>query len=162
LKRWLNETTIPIGRRILDITGKTVNSYSFTVAHDSKNVTQFKIKQDISPVDFTVEAYIQPIVNNSETYNVHLEFFTVDDTTPDYFQLSVMTFSTEENILSDNFKMETVQIINEFKTDMLPYNFTADSKVDPFLLIEITTDNGYGQTYKNKRTYSLESFAFLK
>lgn len=38
---------------------------------------------------------------------------------------------------------------------ILPYNFTIDSNLDPFLVIEVTSDNGYGSIYRDKKNYEI-------
>jgi hypothetical protein len=35
------------------------------------------------------------------------------------------------------------------------YNFTIDSNIDPFIVIEVTSDNGYGQNYTVKKNYEI-------
>ena len=35
------------------------------------------------------------------------------------------------------------------------YNFTIDSNIDPFIVIEVTSDNGYGQNYTTRKTYEI-------
>ena len=51
-----------------------------------------------------------------------------------------------------------VQNIKEYRTidnagnlNLLPFNFTVDINVDPFCVIKVTSDNGYGQNYTVKR-----------
>jgi len=36
-----------------------------------------------------------------------------------------------------------------------PYNFTVDTNIDPFIVIEVTSDNGYGQIYTTKKNYEI-------
>jgi photosystem II stability/assembly factor-like uncharacterized protein len=36
-----------------------------------------------------------------------------------------------------------------------PYNFTIDSNIDPFISIEVTSDNGYGQIFTQKKNYEI-------
>jgi len=36
-----------------------------------------------------------------------------------------------------------------------PFNFTVDSNIDPFIVIEVTSDNGYGQIYTTKKNYEI-------
>ena len=38
-----------------------------------------------------------------------------------------------------------------------PYNFTIDTNIDPFVVIELTSDNGYGQTFTVKKNYEIRS-----
>jgi len=46
-------------------------------------------------------------------------------------------------------ELSTIQIIDEFRDgdDFLPFNFTLDSNIDPYVIIEVSSDNGYGQNY---------------
>lgn len=48
-----------------------------------------------------------------------------------------------------------VQTLNYYKVDMLSINFTIDSNIDPFIAIEVTSDNGYGQIYTTKKNYEV-------
>ena len=36
-----------------------------------------------------------------------------------------------------------------------PFNFSVDSNIDPFITIEVTSDNGYGLTYTSKKNYEI-------
>jgi hypothetical protein len=36
-----------------------------------------------------------------------------------------------------------------------PYNFTIDSNIDPFIVIQVTSDNGYGVSYTSKKNYEI-------
>lgn len=59
---------------------------------------------------------------------------------------------------------EPVQKLQEFRTpdDLLPYNFTIDSNIDPFLVIEVTSDNGYGATYRDRKNYEVRGLLDLR
>ena len=161
LKGWLMDEVIPIGKRILDITGQTQNVAPITIKHDLKQVFSIDVTDNLAPVNFKIEAYLQPIINNSKTYNVHLSFYTEDNSVPPYFEIKIQTFSTDDDFRKQPFTMRPVQIIREFKTDMKSYNFAADINVDPFIAVEVTTFNGYSEIFTKKRTYSLQSLAFL-
>lgn len=50
-----------------------------------------------------------------------------------------------------------VQTIKEFRTGTHSFNFTVDTNIDPFINVEVTSDNGYGQTYTVKKNYELRS-----
>lgn len=56
-----------------------------------------------------------------------------------------------------------VQTISEFRTgdNLLPFNFTLDSNIDPFLTIEVTSDNGYGCIYNDRKNYEIRGFKDL-
>ncbi len=59
---------------------------------------------------------------------------------------------------------EPVQKISEFRgiSNLKPFNFTIDSNIDPFLVIEITSDNGYGQVYRDKKNYEIRGLLDLR
>jgi hypothetical protein len=42
-----------------------------------------------------------------------------------------------------------------------PYNFTIDSNLDPFITIEIISDNGYGSIYNDKKNYEIRGIKDL-
>jgi hypothetical protein len=44
---------------------------------------------------------------------------------------------------------------------LLPYNFTIDSNLDPFVVIEVTSDNGYGGTYTDRKNYEIRGIKDL-
>lgn len=50
-----------------------------------------------------------------------------------------------------------VQTIKEFRTGTQSFNFTIDTNIDPFIVVEVTSDNGYGQNYTSKKNYELRS-----
>jgi len=53
---------------------------------------------------------------------------------------------------------EPVQYITEFRSgqDMKPFNFTLDSNIDPFVVVEVTSHSGYGQVYTDKKNYQIK------
>ena len=42
-----------------------------------------------------------------------------------------------------------------------PFNFTIDSNLDPFLTIEVTSENGYGSIYKDRKNYEIRGLKDL-
>jgi hypothetical protein len=54
--------------------------------------------------------------------------------------------------------LKPIQRISEFRrTDNLyPFNFSIDSNIDPFLVIEVSSENGYGATYRDKKNYEIK------
>ena len=58
---------------------------------------------------------------------------------------------------------DPVQTINEFRSgdDLLPFNFIIDSNIDPFIVIEVTSDNGYGSVYSDKKNYEIRGLKDL-
>jgi len=59
---------------------------------------------------------------------------------------------------------EPVQSVTEFRQidNINPFNFTIDSNIDPFLVIEVTSDNGYGQVYRDKKNYEIRGLLDLR
>jgi len=55
------------------------------------------------------------------------------------------------------YDMTPIQHITERRriSDLKPYNFTIDSNIDPYLVIEVTSENGYGATYRDKKNYEI-------
>jgi len=58
---------------------------------------------------------------------------------------------------------DPVQTITEYRegTNLLPFNFTVDSNLDPFVVIEVTSDNGYGSVYRDKKNYEIRGLKDL-
>jgi hypothetical protein len=58
---------------------------------------------------------------------------------------------------------EPVQRLTEFREidNLLPYNFTIDSNIDPFIIVEVTSDNGYGAIYKDIKNYEIRGLKDL-
>jgi YVTN family beta-propeller protein len=162
LKKWLRDNMMPVGTRIRDLTGRGDTPHNTKIWHDVKFTTKFEVKEELTIVDYDIEAYQQPVENNAKTYNVHLEFKTNnEENLPSYYQVNVKTFSAKPDFEDPNFKLRAVQNHSWYKTDYEHINFTADRYTDPFILVETIQDNGYGATYTNRRTYSLELLAFL-
>ena len=53
--------------------------------------------------------------------------------------------------------LQPVQYVTEYRKgdDLRPFNFTVDANIDPFIVIELTTDNGYGCIYTHKKNYEI-------
>lgn len=60
-----------------------------------------------------------------------------------------------------NINYVPVQSISEFRTGTQSFNFTIDSNIDPFITIEVTSDNGYGQIYTAKKNYEIRGLVDL-
>lgn len=54
--------------------------------------------------------------------------------------------------------LKPIQKITEFRRadNLYPFNFTIDSNIDPFLVIEVSSENGYGATYRDKKNYEIK------
>jgi len=62
-----------------------------------------------------------------------------------------------------NIDFKPVQTIKEFRTsdNLNTYNFTIDSNIDPFVTIEVTSDNGYGEIYSDRKNYEIRGLSDL-
>lgn len=60
-------------------------------------------------------------------------------------------------------KLEPIQKITEWRkiNNLLPYNFTIDSNIDPFICIELISENGYGSIYNDKKNYEIKGLLDL-
>ena len=50
-----------------------------------------------------------------------------------------------------------IQSFEEFRTGTHSYHFTVDTNIDPYITVEVTSDNGYSQIYSSKKNYELRS-----
>ena len=46
--------------------------------------------------------------------------------------------------------------IDTIESTELPFNFTVDSNIDPFITIEVNSHSGYGAVFSDKRNYYLK------
>jgi len=53
--------------------------------------------------------------------------------------------------------LSPVQTFTEYRlgSDLTQYHFTVDTLIDPYIVIEVTSDNGYGQNYTSKKNIEL-------
>jgi len=51
-----------------------------------------------------------------------------------------------------------VDKITEYRhiNNLNPFNFTIDSNITPYLVIEVTSDNGYGMIYRDRKNYEVK------
>jgi hypothetical protein len=85
-----------------------------------------------------------------------------------YYQLSVATFSATTSTPYNNSnwdnsvtkwverKMDPVQVITYNKVDLDPVNITVDKNIDPFIVIDVTSYNGYGQSWKDSKNIEIK------
>jgi len=59
--------------------------------------------------------------------------------------------------------LQPVQTISEYRqgSNLLPYNFTLDSNLDPFVTINVISHNGYGAVYGNRKNYEIRGLKDL-
>jgi hypothetical protein len=53
--------------------------------------------------------------------------------------------------------------MKEFRNskNLEPFNFTVDSNIDPFITVNIVSDNGYGVIYGDRKNYELRGLKDL-
>lgn len=296
LKYWLKKNIIPLTHKILDITGNAFFRGGSQITHRVHDVTNFNIRQNMTPVTFKMnESYLMPVNSGSTVYNCVLDFYTIipgvgsdknptglvpppkpfndsELVLPDYFTIKIRTYKTYkewapfvtynigdkvtyygktyESVINENrvknprkfesvsswlptgsyqstniveyrrdyfvfsglgstqsgltptndtnnwlkitewkqIDLEPVQTISEYRriratqstitqggvstlvdinresnkwNQILPFNFTVDSNIDPFIVIEVTSDNGYGLTYADKKNYEVRGLKDL-
>lgn len=84
------------------------------------------------------------------------------------------TYSTISPLLDNNnwidvtewrsIDLSPIQRISErrFNNNFNSFNFTIDSNIDPYLVIEVSSENGYGLTYKDKKNYEIKGVLDIK
>ena len=107
---------------------------------------------------------------NSITWSANVDYNvgTIVEYERDYYTFEGIggTPSSSPNLEPENWAyitdwreidLEPVQTINEFRKgdNLLPFNFTLDSNVDPYIVAEVTSDNGYGEIYRDRKNYNL-------
>jgi len=55
-----------------------------------------------------------------------------------------------------------VQNLREYRTGTHSFNFTVDTSIDPYIVAEVTSDNGYGLTWTTKRAYEIRGILGLQ
>lgn len=151
LKDWLKKEVMMIGTTIKDLTGTGSSTNGFTITQDIRASERRAIHETITPIDFTIESYLQPVSNNSKTYAIRLNFrANSTEDLPDAYHVKITTYNKTKKGL------RSVQIINEFKRDMAPYVFAADETLERYVMVEVSCDNGYGSNYIKKRSYDLK------
>jgi hypothetical protein len=91
--------------------------------------------------------------------------YGIIDTSGDFFRITLKNNSDipyQNSDWSDVTEWQLVpykpvQTIKEFRniSDLTTFNFTVDSNIDPYIVTEITSDNGYGQIYTDRKNYIL-------
>ena len=89
------------------------------------------------------------------------------------YKLKFVDLSPAENMVLDNpdfilwdnitkwleVDLKPVQTINEYRSGddmMLPFNFTLDSAIDPYVVVSCNSNNGYGQIKNIKKSYEIK------
>jgi hypothetical protein len=121
-----------------------------------KNPRKFESASAWSPASVYVATNI---VEYRRDYYVYSALGTANSNPPNLDTLNWLKITEWKEI-----DKEPVQIINEWRNgvDMRPFNFTLDSNIDPFVVIEVTSDNGYGCVYRDKKNYEIRGIKDLQ
>lgn len=94
LKKWLTENIIPLGTKIIDITGKYQMPQQFVLKHSTYHTQNFRVEEYATPVDFKTTGYLTPIATGSDTYDIAVQFFSAGNI--EWFEYRIRTFYLEE------------------------------------------------------------------
>jgi hypothetical protein len=155
LKKWLRNNVIPVNSNIRDITGVSEAVGTLWRRFDPcVNINKFVINDSNDAVNFNYT--VTRSFNN--TWLASVRFYTVSGNIPDYFDLKVITFTTNETG-----QLYPQQYYELYKTDMENFNFTInwngesnDYINDRFFYVETTCYNDRGVARSINRMYNLE------
>jgi hypothetical protein len=103
-----------------------------------------------------IVSYDRNIYEYVGTQSSFVQFGTASVYTPYYDVLNNGSYAKWIDITEwKNLNFVPVQTLNEYRTGTHSYNFSIDSNIDPFITIEVTSDNGYGQIYTSKKNYEI-------
>ena len=72
-------------------------------------------------------------------------------TITEYRYVDNVTYST----ISSNILFYTSSVVPDYLIPSPSYNFSVDSNIDPFIVVEVTSENGYGVSYTSKKNYEI-------
>ena len=54
--------------------------------------------------------------------------------------------------------LQPIEKISEYRpiSNLNPFNFTIDSNISPYLVVEVTSDNGYGLIYRDRKNFEIK------
>lgn len=162
---------------VIDINGTILNTYSVgvsgTMVIDSYNndiyisdissnlLIVYNITNSIEKTRITLTDTSPKMVFDLSRNSV----YGIIDTSGDFFRIALKNNSDipyQNSDWSDVTEWQLVpykpvQTIKEFRniSDLTTFNFTVDSNIDPYIVTEITSDNGYGQIYTDRKNYVL-------
>lgn len=150
---WQPFTTYAVGDRVIYY-GKLYESLV-----DSNKLNNPRKYENTTPWDmFTTYLNGQIVEYNRNIYQ-YLGGLTISGTASNSFTASVSPVADATKWLDITkwryVDFKPVQTLNYYKTDLLPLSFTVDSNIDPFVVVEVTSDNGYGQIYTSKKNYEV-------
>ena len=90
LKRWLTENLVPMGAKLIDVNGKYRMPIDWIIKHDTYASKRFRIEEYSTPIDFSVDGYLQPITTGSDQYDISVKFFSAGPI--EWFDYTIRTF----------------------------------------------------------------------
>ena len=122
---------------------------SFIDNNRANNPRKYENVESWSP---NIEYSATSIVEYKRNFYVYTGLGTVSNLTPN-LDPSNWRNITEWSLID----YEPVQTINEWRKgdDFLPFNFTIDSNLDPFITVDVVSHNGYGATWGDRKNYEI-------
>ena len=153
-KEWAPFTTYNIGNKVIYY-GKIYESQIDN--NKVKNPRKYENIQEWSANNIYV---VTNITSYERDYYVYSGLGATGSVTPPLLDTNNWLKITEWKQID----FEPVQKLHEYRniSSLLPFNFTIDSNIDPFIVIEITSDNGYGLTYRDKKNYEVRGLLDLR
>lgn len=150
LVKWLRRNIIPLSSNIRDITGVADVIHDMNMRYDSSNwVSKSVIDDEVIGVNF----YYTTTRINENNYLLTINFYILDGyEKPEYYTVRIKTFSLDKD--NNELIPQTNQIL--YKTDYEPYTMNLNLTIDPFVLIETTSYNGYGAGYSNSKMFKYD------
>jgi hypothetical protein len=152
-KEWAPFTTYDIGDKVIYFD----TLYESVI--DNNRVKNPRKYEAASTWISSSEYDISSIIEYNREYYVYSGLGSTQSTlSPNLYPLNWLNVTEWKKI-----DYRPVQTITEFRQgdNLLPFNFTVDSNLDPFIVIEVTSDNGYGITYGDKKNYEIRGLKDL-
>lgn len=121
--------------------------------------------EDIQNWSYGTLYNISDIVKYDRDFYVYSGYGSVTYSTVAPFIDSGGSFSNWINITEwREIDLVPIQKITErrFIDNLYPFNFSIDSNIDPYLVIEVTSENGYGATYRDKKNYEIRGILDIR
>jgi hypothetical protein len=127
-KEWVPFTTYNVGDKVLYFN----NLYESVI--DNNRVKNPRKYENISTWSANIPYQVSNVVEYNKDFYVYSGLGTATSSTPNNDTLNWLNVTEWRKI-----DLEPVQTITEFRSgdDLLPYNFTIDSNLDPFIVIEV-------------------------
>ena len=156
-KEWTPFTTYTIGDMVTyygKIYESVIINNKIKNPRTYENVTNWNLNTDYRLGQFVnYDRYIYEYVGTQSSF---IAFGTSSTVTPYYDILTNNSYAKWVDVTEwKNLDFIPVQYITENRTGTQSFNFTIDSNIDPFVVIEVTSDNGYGQNYTSKKNYEI-------